>query len=69
MLWWVFSQGIISQFDRCFDRERYAFWKKKKMCGDVLLVKWLALPDPMLRIGSSIPTADADGKDIDTVCK
>ena len=26
--------------------------------GDALLVKWLVLPDPMLRIGSSIPTAD-----------
>ena len=27
--------------------------------GDAQLVKWLALTDPMLRIGSSIPTVDA----------
>ena len=27
--------------------------------GDAQLVKWLALLDPMLRIGSSIPTASA----------
>ena len=32
--------------------------------GDAQLVKWLALLDPMLRIGGSIPTASAVRFDI-----
>ena len=34
------------------------------MCWDARLVKWLALLDPTLRIGSSIPTASAVRFDI-----